>query len=164
MVAVERAQDPHLRALARLIVANQQGETEIFGQWWRSWFDGDLPPATAADHAAMPGMLPPGAIEALRQAEAAEFDARFIALMSFHHQGAIAMADEAIREAGALRLRLMSHAIRHGQRGEIELMQGRQGIAAVRSAVANLLRPAGAVTADGMLGRTAAAAGAPHQH
>ena len=57
-LAAARAQDPHLRALARLMVANQAGEIAAFEQWWRSWFGAPLPPATAEDHAAMPGMVP----------------------------------------------------------------------------------------------------------
>ncbi|MCB4821552.1 DUF305 domain-containing protein [Roseicella aerolata] len=152
LIAVERAEDPHLRALARLIVANQKGETEIFANWWRSWFEGALPQATPEDHATMPGMLRPEDLAELAQLPAGSFDARFIALMTFHHQGAIAMADQAIREAGTIRLRLMSHAIRHAQRGEIELMQGREGFGATRAAIANMLRPAGEVLADGALG------------
>ena len=149
LLAAERAQDPHLRALARLMTAEQRGEIAIFDQWWRSWFDGALPPATAEDHAAMPGMLPTAEIEALRQAEAGAFDTHFITAMTSHHRGAVAMADEAIREAGDLRLRLMSHAIRHEQRGEIELMRGSQGFAAVKAAVLNMLLPAGAAPRDG---------------
>lgn len=151
LLAAERAQDTHLRALARLMAAEQRGEIAIFDQWWRSWFGGTLPPATAEDHAIMPGMLPVAEIEALRQAEVGAFDARFVAAMTSHHQGAIAMADEAIREAGDFRLRLMSHAIRHEQRGEIELMRGSQGFAAVRAALLNMLLPAGAAPPDGEL-------------
>jgi uncharacterized protein (DUF305 family) len=157
LLAAERAQDAHLRALARLMAAGQRGEIAVFDQWWQSWFDGALPPATAEDHAAMPGMLPPGEMEALRRAEPNIFDARFVAAMTHHHQGAVVMADEALREAGDIRLRLMSHAIRHEQRGEIELMRGSRGFAAVRSAVLNMLLPAGAAPADTRPGLAAAA-------
>jgi uncharacterized protein (DUF305 family) len=149
LLAAERAQDAHLRALARLMTAEQGGEIAILDQWWRSWFAGALPHATAEDHVTMSGMVPTEEMAALRQAESNSFDARFIAAMTSHHRGAIAMADEALREAGDLRLRLMSHAIRHEQRGEIELMHGRQGFAAVRSAVLNMLLPAGAAHPDG---------------
>jgi uncharacterized protein (DUF305 family) len=155
-IAVERAQDPGLRAIARLITASQAGERAILAQWWRGWFGGDLPEPTLAEHAAMPGMLPPEDLPALAKTPAEAFDARFVALMSFHHQGAIAMADDAIHAGEALRLRLMAHAIRHSQRGEIALMHGTQGFAATRAAVANMLLPAGAVPEDGALG-----AGAP---
>jgi uncharacterized protein (DUF305 family) len=52
------------------------------------------------------------------------FDHLFVRLMSIHQEGAIAMADEAVQEANDPRLKLMSHAIRHEQSGEIELMHG----------------------------------------
>ncbi len=53
------------------------------------------------------------------------------------------MADEALTRAGDLRLKLMSHAIRHEQRGEIALMHGTEGFPAVRAAVSALLSSAG---------------------
>ncbi|HEX2136192.1 MAG TPA: DUF305 domain-containing protein, partial [Microvirga sp.] len=67
------------------------------------------------------------------------FDAHFVALMTAHHDGAIAMADEAVFEASEPRLKLMAHGIRHAQRGEIELLHGREGIPAVRAAIRALL-------------------------
>jgi uncharacterized protein (DUF305 family) len=148
LLAAERAQNSQLRTLARLMAAGQKAEIVIFNQWWRSWFGGALPPATDEDHAAMPGMVSAEEMTALRQVEPDAFDARFVAAMTFHHRGAIIMADEALRKAGDLRLRLMSHAIRHEQRGEIELMQGSRGFAAVRAAVLNMLLPAGAAPPD----------------
>jgi hypothetical protein len=62
------------------------------------------------------------------------------------------MADEALRNAGDIRLRLMSHATRHAQRGEIELMRNRTGFAATRAALVNMFLPAGAAPPDGVLG------------
>jgi hypothetical protein len=62
--------------------------------------------------------------------------------MTFHHEGASLMAQEAIERSGDLRLRLMAQAIRHEQRGEIALMHGASGPDAVRAAVVNLLAPA----------------------
>jgi uncharacterized protein (DUF305 family) len=148
LLAAQRAQNLRLQALGRLMAAEQRGEIAILEQWWRSWFDGALPPVTAEDHTTMPGMVSTEEMATLRQAGPNSFDGRFIAAMTFHHRGAVAMADEALRKAGDLRLRLMSHAIRHEQRGEIELMHGRQGFAAVRSAVVNMLLPAGAAPPD----------------
>jgi uncharacterized protein (DUF305 family) len=157
-LGVERAEDARLRALARMMVANQRGEIAIFRQWWRSWFGGELPAASVTDHATMPGMLMPDQLAGLRAAAPGTFDSHFIALMSHHHRGAVAMADEAIHGAGDLRIRLMAHATRHSQRGEIELMEGKQGFAAAGSAIANMIRPAGSAPPDGDLGRRPAAA------
>ena len=144
-LAVAKAEDDHLRALAHLMIAAQQGEIRVFEQWWRSWFDNpqEIPAPTAQEHAAMPGMLMPDEIAALEPMNGAEFDRRFIALMTFHHRGAIAMAEEAISRAGDPRLKLMSLAIRHEQRGEIELMHGTEGFAATMAALSSLIEPAG---------------------
>ena len=96
----------------------------------------------------MPGMLSVRQMESLRGTSGEAFDPLFIGLMTAHHQGAVLMADEAMREAGDIRLRLMAHATRHAQRGEIELMHGSQGFAAVKSATLSLFLPAGEAQAD----------------
>jgi len=147
-VAIEKAHDPYLKDLARLMAASQKGEIEIFEQWWRSWFPGPLPPPAAEEHAAMPGMLSPEQMESLRRTNGPGFDPLFVSLMTMHHKGAILMADEAIREASDVRLRLMAHATRHSQRGEIEVMHGTEGIEAVKAATLSLIVSAGEASAD----------------
>ena len=149
MLARSQAADPHLRALARLMIAGQRAEIDILARWWRSWFDD--PPAlvcSQAERAAMPGMLPPERIAELARLRGAEFDAEFVRLMSEHHRGAVRMADDALRTAGDVRLRWMSHAIRHEQRGEIALMHGVEGPPAVALAVRAMVDGAGAHPAD----------------
>jgi uncharacterized protein (DUF305 family) len=141
-LAAQKAEDPHVMAMSRLIAAVQNGEIAVFEQWWRSWFDGPLPEATPDDHAVMPGMLSREELERFGSAQGAEFDRLFVGLMTSHHQGAIAMADEALRKASDPRLKLMAHSIRHAQRGEIELMYGTEGLAAVEAAIAALWLPA----------------------
>jgi uncharacterized protein (DUF305 family) len=148
-IAEERAQDVHLRRLARLMFAAQAGEIRIFDQWSRSWFGPSRAVATGADRATMPGMLSPEAVDELRRVPDAAFDNLFRDRMSLHHAGAIAMAEEAMLEAGDPRLRIMSLAIRHAQRGEIELMRGiPRGFAVTRAATSNMLQPAGADHGD----------------
>jgi uncharacterized protein (DUF305 family) len=142
-IAAERATNEELKALARLMAASQAGEISIFRQWWRSWFDGELPPATAVDHSAMKGMLPPEQVEELRTADASAFDRLFVERMSTHHRGAISMAESAIRHASDPRLRIMAIGIRHEQRGEIDLMNGARGVPAVRAALATLVSRSG---------------------
>ncbi len=94
----------------------------------------------------MPGMLSEAQVGVLRRAAGGEaaFDPLFVALMTRHHEGAIAMADEALRREGAPRLRLMAHAIRQAQRAEIELMRGiARGPEVAAAAASALLVPAG---------------------
>ena len=59
-------------------------------------------------------------------------------MMTLHHKGAVRMADQAWRGTGDPRLRIMAHAIRHGQQGEIALMHGVGGAAAVAAAFRNM--------------------------
>jgi uncharacterized protein (DUF305 family) len=141
-LAAGRAEQTHLRAMAHLSGAAQMGEIAIFEQWWRSWFDGRLPQPLPGDHASMPGMLRLESIEALRSAHGPRFDALFVMLMTTHHEGAIAMADEALHRAGDPRLRLMSYSIGYAQRGEIKLLNGiPPGLPTVRAAISTLLVP-----------------------
>ncbi len=147
-LAVDKAQDPSLRNLAHLMGADQKGEIPMFRQWWRSWFEGDLPPPSQTEHAGMPGMLSPEQMESLRRTNGADFDPLFITLMTTHHQGAVLMADEALRRAEDIRPRLMTHATHHAQRGGIELMHKTEGWAAVKSATQSLFAPAGEASAD----------------
>jgi uncharacterized protein (DUF305 family) len=143
-LAVARGTEPGLRSVARLMVAAQAGDIGIFRQWHRSWFGAELPPGAPEEHAAMPGMLSAAQLAQLEQRHDTAFDALFVALMSHHHSGAIAMADEAMRRAGDPRLRVMAHAIRHSQRGEIMLMHGvSRGPEVAAAAASALLQKAG---------------------
>ncbi|MFL5251593.1 MAG: DUF305 domain-containing protein [Rhodopila sp.] len=90
------------------------------------------------EQGAMPGMLRPDQVEQLRRVPDADFDPLFVRLMSFHHAGAVEMADEEMHSRGNIRLRIMAQAIRHGQQGEIEMMHGTSGLPAVRAAILDL--------------------------
>jgi len=138
--AVAHARDPHLRKLAMLMVASQTGETRIFENWWLSWFDTEIPDCTAEERAAMPGFLTPVEMRLVKLASPDQFDAVFVEMMSRHHRGAVKMADQMLHSRGDPRLRIMAHAIRHEQQGEIAMMQGAEGIAAVLTATRNMLR------------------------
>jgi uncharacterized protein (DUF305 family) len=74
-----------------------------------------------------------------RSASPDQFDRIFVHLMTIHHAGAVRMADQEWRSRGDPRLRVMAHAIRHEQQGEIALMNGVEGVAAVLTAAQNML-------------------------
>ena len=137
-IAAERATDPHLRALARLMAASQTGESRIFEAWWQGWFKEPMAICSAAERAAMPGLLTGEQVRRLRQESPSSFDQLFVRLMTIHHAGAVAMADKQIGGSGDLRLRIMAHAIRHAQQGEIALMNGTHGLPAVHEAARNM--------------------------
>ena len=138
-IAAERAQDPHLRKLAMLMVASQTGENRIFETWWLNWFDTEMPDCSSDERAAMPGFLTQAEMRQVKAAPANQFDTVFVETMSKHHAGAVRMADRMWHSGGDLRLRVMAHAIRHEQQGEIALMHGASGIAAVATAFRNML-------------------------
>ncbi|MHB0768357.1 DUF305 domain-containing protein [Bradyrhizobium sp. 5.13L] len=138
-IAVARAQDPHLRKLAMLMVASQTGENRIFENWWLSWFDTEMPDCSTGERAAMPGFLTPVEMRQVKTAPPDQFDTLFVETMSKHHRGAVRMADQMWHSRGDLRLRIMAHAIRHEQQGEIALMRGASGLAAVVTAVRSML-------------------------
>jgi uncharacterized protein (DUF305 family) len=90
-------------------------------------------------------MLAEADLQRAEGASGAAFDRLFVDLMSAHHAGAVAMADEALREAGDPRLKLMAHGIRHSQRGEVALMHGvSPGFAATRAAWGAMVAPGAA--------------------
>ena len=137
--AVTHARDTHLRKLAMLMVASQTGENRIFENWWLSWFDTEIPDCTADERAAMPGFLTPAQMRLVKLAPPDQFDGVFVEMMSRHHRGAVKMADQMWHSGGDPRLRVMAHAIRHEQQGQIALMQGTEGVAAVLTATRNML-------------------------
>jgi uncharacterized protein (DUF305 family) len=137
-LGIKRAQDPHLQSLAMLMAASQTGENRIFDNWWQSWFGTTMPGCTAEERANMPGYLTSVQMQQLRAASPDQFDTLFVQMMSLHHRGAVKKADQQWRSEGDPRLRIMAHAIRHEQQGEIALMQGASGIAAVATAFQNM--------------------------
>ncbi|MGY3604425.1 MULTISPECIES: DUF305 domain-containing protein [unclassified Bradyrhizobium] len=137
-LGIKRAQDPDLRSLAMLMVASQTGENRIFDNWWRSWFDTAMPGCSAEERSEMPGYLTSVQMQQVSAASPDQFDALFVEMMTLHHKGAVKMADQQWRSDGDPRLRIMAHAIRHEQQGEIALMQGAAGVAAVTAAFRNM--------------------------
>jgi uncharacterized protein (DUF305 family) len=97
----------------------------------------------------MPGMLTAEQVASLREASGPDFDPLFVRLMTFHHEGAIAMAQEAMDRAGDPRLHVTAQAIWHEQRGEIALVRGAVGLDIVRDPVSDLVAPAGSAEGTG---------------
>jgi hypothetical protein len=58
--------------------------------------------------------------------------------MTKHHKGAVEMANSQLRNGSDPRLRIMAHAIRHEQQGEIALVHGVSGGNAVSIGFQNM--------------------------
>jgi len=154
-IAAERASNPHLRALSNLMAASQRGEARIFARWWASWFGEPMQVCSAEERASMPGLLDTADVPKIGAAEASSFDRLFVDLMIKHHKGAVAMADSELGHGSDPRLRIMAHAIRHEQQGEIALMRGVDGRAAVSNAFRNMFTDNVNPQWDGTLDRDA---------
>lgn len=124
-VALERAEHPEIRELARNIIASQRAENRAMEGWYRAWYGGAVPEVRAMDHA-MPGMEMEGAMgvsaEELRRAE--PFDRAFIDAMIPHHEAAVTMARDAEERAEHPELRRLARAIVEAQEREVRRMEG----------------------------------------
>jgi uncharacterized protein (DUF305 family) len=116
-IAADKADDLHLRALSKLMVASQRGESKILAHWWASWFIEPMQICSSLERASMPGLLDAADIAKLGSTETSSFDRLFVDLMTEHHKGAVAMADSQLRHGSDSRLWIMAHAIRHEATG-----------------------------------------------
>ncbi|MEV4709447.1 DUF305 domain-containing protein [Actinoplanes sp. NPDC049316] len=120
-LAPERAADTRLRALAQRIGAAQTPEIA----WMRAWLRDRRQPASdpAHDHATMPGMQSDAGLTALAGLRGADFDRRFVAMMTAHHRGAITMAGDVLAGGTDQQLYEFANEMAVEQGSEIRRMQ-----------------------------------------
>jgi len=112
--ALEQAEHPELRALAESILAAQEAEIAQMRAWRDKWYP-NLPP-TKGLHIHM------GPMEVAEDASR-PYDLRFIEAMILHHEGAIAMAQDALQKAKRPEIRDLAQAIIAAQQAEIEQLK-----------------------------------------
>jgi uncharacterized protein (DUF305 family) len=121
LLAPERAGGTGLRALAARISAAQGPEIAWLQRWLRERKLAETGPGH--DHGTMPGMQTPAGLAALTAARGAEFDRRFVAMMTAHHQGAIQMAGDVLAGGTDQLLRETANEMAVEQGSEIRRMQ-----------------------------------------
>ncbi|MCC5867825.1 MAG: DUF305 domain-containing protein [Gammaproteobacteria bacterium] len=103
-LAPERTNRPELLEAARRIEASQADEIEFMKQWLtergQSVPDPAAHAAMHADHG-MAGMATPAQLEELAAARGTDFDRLFLTLMIRHHDGAVKMVEELLRQPGS---------------------------------------------------------------
>lgn len=117
-LAEGRSTDPRILDLASRIVAAQGPEIEEL-QGLRSTVG-----AGHAGHTMADGMASDAELSQLSAASGTDFDQQFVRLMTIHHQGAIAMAETAQRDAANLDVKRIAAAVIAAQAAEIEEMRG----------------------------------------
>ncbi|MFC4072138.1 DUF305 domain-containing protein [Actinoplanes subglobosus] len=105
-LAPDRAADQGVKNIASRITAAQGPEIAILRTWLSDRGQPESDPAH--DHATMPGMQPEAALAELRAARGADFDRRFVAMMTAHHRGALEMVDVLFSSGSEERLAKMA--------------------------------------------------------
>ncbi len=115
-LVADRTNNEDVIAIASKILASQADEIEFMNEWLEtrdemtvmvgmSDMEGhdmmDHSNHTMVDHSQMAGMATPEQMAALAAAEGTEFDRLFLTLMIAHHEGAIDMVEELLRQPGS---------------------------------------------------------------
>jgi uncharacterized protein (DUF305 family) len=119
-LAPGRAGNVQLRALADRMAVAQRGEITVLRNWLQTRELPDRDPAH--DHSTMPGMQTEAAIAELAAARGADFDRRFVTMMTAHHRGAQQMAAGVLRGGADQRLSEMANEMAVEQVSEIRRM------------------------------------------
>ena len=112
--AIKESERPEIKQLAQNIITSQRQEIEQMTGWRERWYP-DLP-ATGGTGMAMGDM-------SISADAGKPFDQRFIAAMVSHHQGAIAMAQEAKGKAEHAEIKQLADAIITAQTAEVAQLQ-----------------------------------------
>jgi uncharacterized protein (DUF305 family) len=116
------AMRPELRDFARKVIENQSREVELMKGWRRQWYPGKPQVPTIM---VMPGMraslkgTESGHMKALK---GAEYDRTYVDMMIPHHEGAVALAKEALERATHPEVKELAQRIIDAQQGEIDMM------------------------------------------
>ncbi|GIH26421.1 lipoprotein [Acrocarpospora phusangensis] len=114
-----RTGDRGIAALARRVEAAQRPEVTVLTSWLAAL--GRVP---SHDHPDGYGMATLTEMNRLRTARNADFDRLFLTLMIRHHEGALTMAAEELRDGEDRLMRTLATDIARGQRVEIGRMRG----------------------------------------
>lgn len=112
-MAIDKATHPELKAAAETIIRTQTAEIKQMRIWLRKWY-GKRQVSTEHGHEDM------AAMDELDQARGAEFEIRFLALMTVHHTQAVVRSEVAQDRARHSRVRRLAKAIMKAQNREID--------------------------------------------
>jgi uncharacterized protein (DUF305 family) len=114
-LAIEKAQRPQVRRLAREIVAAQEAEIARMESWYQSWYGEKLVPSMSGPH----GNVDMAELESAKD----DFDRVFLRMMIPHHASAIMMADAVMMSEPRSEIEALANEIIAAQAKEIGQMQ-----------------------------------------
>jgi uncharacterized protein (DUF305 family) len=131
LLAADRSQSAHLRAVAADIATSQQAQIGMMSAWLELWGlppGGDGRPMAWMGHQLAPGERMPGmaSLEQLQELAAARgpaFDARWAQLMHDHHVGGIPMAQAVLDRTDRDPVRQLAISMRDSQQAELGALQ-----------------------------------------
>jgi len=112
--ALQESQRPEIKQLAQNIIATQNSEIEQMAAWRKEWYPDVATTRGTGGHM--------GDME-LSSDTSIPFDQRFIAAMIGHHNGAIAMAQEALTKAEHGEIKQLAQNIITAQEAEVKQLQ-----------------------------------------
>ncbi len=124
--AETRASGTEVKSLAAKITAAQQPEIDTMTGWLTAWGQPAPSPGMSMpsmDHGAMPGAMSPADMEKLEAAKVAAFDKQFLTMMITHHEGAITMAQDEVKEGSNTDAKALAQKIVADQQAEIATMK-----------------------------------------
>ncbi|MEV6636565.1 DUF305 domain-containing protein [Actinoplanes sp. NPDC051470] len=120
-LAPQRAGNVQVRNLAERMSIAQKIEINVLEAWLE---ERRLPENNPAhNHATMPGMQTDAAIAALTAARGADFDKRFVTMMTAHHEGARVMAGDVLKGGSDQRVNEIANEMAVEQTSEIRRMR-----------------------------------------
>lgn len=122
-MARQRSTNPELLGLADQIEAAQGPEIELMSGWVVDWGYDLFQPEDHVGHD-MPGMLTADELAAVESAPEGEFDRLWLEAMIAHHEGAVVMAEDQLRDGVVPEVHDLSREIIVTQRAEIDHMRG----------------------------------------
>lgn len=119
-MAVQKAKNNEVKALAQKNIDKQTKESDQMRQWLQSWHS-DQPKTPSPDEPAMKKMMQE--MESLRAASGSQFDEKFLTSFSDHHQGAIEMSKLAKEKKVRQELAKKADEMIQDQSSDIEKMK-----------------------------------------
>jgi uncharacterized protein (DUF305 family) len=127
--AQQQSKRPEMKKLAQNIITAQNREIAQMQQWRQAWYPkaGDRPMAYDAQMGHMMQMSPAQKQSMMMSmdlgASDSKFDLRFINAMIPHHEGAVTMAEEALKKSQRPEIKQLATEIIRDQQQEIAQMQ-----------------------------------------